>query len=116
MPNRSLDDFAGGDDGSDSGDGSAAEPPSEAAAEPGGEEPTERADEPGGEEPTERADEPPAEPTDDDAEEPTLTVEAAVPTYDFSPDGSACAACGETVETRWQDEGVGMVCADCKQW
>ena len=105
MPNRSLDDFAGGDDGSDSGDGSAAEPPSEAAAEPGGEEPTERADEP------------PAEPSAEDAaEEPTLTVEAAVPTYDFSPDGSACAACGETVETRWQDEGVGMVCADCKQW
>ena len=49
-------------------------------------------------------------------DEPTLTVEAATPTYDFSPDGATCEACGETVEIRWHDPDGGMVCADCKGW
>jgi len=47
---------------------------------------------------------------------PMLTVEAATPTYDFSPDGATCEACGETVEIRWHDPDGGMVCADCKGW
>lgn len=36
-------------------------------------------------------------------------------TMAFAPDGADCAACGATVERRWQGES-GLVCADCKEW
>lgn len=42
-------------------------------------------------------------------------VEPAVVTYDVSPDGAECAACGETVTRRWRDD-PGMVCGECKEW
>lgn len=42
-------------------------------------------------------------------------------TYTSSPDGDTCAACGETVTTRWRaGEGAAdpdaLVCPDCKEW
>ena len=104
MPNRSLDDFAGGAEEETEADASGTE--------------TAEADAAVDETEAESASEPAA--TDDEsgdsADEPTLTVEAATPTYDFSPDGSTCEACGATVETRWHATEVGMVCADCKGW
>lgn len=113
MPNRSLDDFAGGGeeeteaDASDAGtaeaDAAVEEAESESVA-------AESAPETAG------TDDETDDETDDSADEPTLTVEEATPTYDFSPDGSTCEACGETVETRWHADEVGMVCADCKGW
>lgn len=36
-------------------------------------------------------------------------------TCEWRPDGSACEACGATVERRWRD-GDARVCADCKEW
>ena len=43
------------------------------------------------------------------------TPESASPTFDWTPGGSACAACGERVERRWTDDGR-LVCAACKGW
>lgn len=43
------------------------------------------------------------------------TPDPAVATYDWTPGGAACAACGETVERRWRD-GPGFVCGECKDW
>jgi formylmethanofuran dehydrogenase subunit E len=86
MSNRSLDEFLGGGEDSEA---------SESEAESAEREETDVAVE--------------------DAD-PELTVEAAQPTYDFVPDGVACESCGETVETRWHADGVGMVCASCKGW
>lgn len=42
-------------------------------------------------------------------------VDPAEPTYDWSPDGAECAACGESTTTRWRQDGA-YVCADCKEW
>jgi len=109
----SLDEFLGGggeeSEDEESGDeesvdeGAATEPPNpvDAAEEP--------ADAPGG-------DEPPADAEGDEA--PPLAPAAVDParsTYDWSPEGAECAACGATVEARWRDE-PGLVCADCKEW
>ena len=125
MPNRSLDDFVGeseeemGTEASDAETGEAGVDTSDAETEAAGVEASD-ADAGGTDAETvapESAPETvePDEETDDGAE-PTLTVEEATPTYDFSPDGVACEACGETVETRWHDPDGGMVCADCKRW
>lgn len=43
------------------------------------------------------------------------SVEPATTTYDWSPAGAACDACGATVTERWGDDG-GLVCPDCKEW
>ena len=43
------------------------------------------------------------------------TVEPAVSTYDWTPTGADCEACGTTVEKRWRDDGR-LVCPDCKAW
>ena len=43
------------------------------------------------------------------------TPESAAPTFDWTPDGATCAACGERVERRWTDNGR-LVCAACKGW
>lgn len=47
------------------------------------------------------------------------SVEPAVSTYAWSPDGGTCADCGESVAKRWRAEGQrdgDLVCADCKVW
>lgn len=62
-------------------------------------------------EPEGETDEPTEKPEPDAEPEP----EPAKATFDWSPEGAACASCGETVETRWRDE-TGMVCDDCKAW
>ena len=36
-------------------------------------------------------------------------------TADWTPAGARCAACGATVERRWQHQGR-LVCPDCKDW
>jgi len=43
------------------------------------------------------------------------TVVPAVTTYAWSPDGAACADCGEVVERRWEQDGQ-LVCGACKAW
>lgn len=77
-PDRSLDDFVGGENGASEG-----------------------------------SDDADAETEADDAE--ARTVEPAVGTYRWDPDGVACAACGETVERLWSDDGE-RVCEACKEW
>jgi formamidopyrimidine-DNA glycosylase len=42
-------------------------------------------------------------------------ADAAISTYGWTPDGTACESCGETVNRRWRDERQ-FVCADCKPW
>ena len=49
----------------------------------------------------------------------TDSVEPAVSTYAWSPEGGTCADCGESAEKRWRAEGQrdgDLVCADCKEW
>lgn len=43
------------------------------------------------------------------------TVDPAVGTYRWDPEGVACAACGETVNRLWLDDGE-QVCEACKEW
>ncbi|WP_233740808.1 DUF7573 domain-containing protein [Halobaculum saliterrae] len=52
---------------------------------------------------------------DDAADPPADAVDPADPTYDYSPDGASCGACGERVTRRWRDDGD-YVCVDCKEW
>lgn len=52
---------------------------------------------------------------EDGSSEADPVADAADPTYDHSPDGAPCAACGESVTRRWRDDGD-YVCADCKEW
>lgn len=56
--------------------------------------------------------EPDSESATDSNPEP---VEPAVSTYDWTPTGADCEACGGAVEKRWRDDGR-LVCADCKAW
>lgn len=42
-------------------------------------------------------------------------VAQTVSTYTFTPEGAACAACGDEVRRRWRDDGD-LVCEDCKRW
>ena len=42
-------------------------------------------------------------------------VDPAVTTYAWSPEGAACAECGEVVERRWTQDGH-LVCGACKSW
>ena len=39
----------------------------------------------------------------------------AATTYAWDGAGAACAACDETVERRWQQDGD-LVCIECKDW
>ncbi|WP_336336465.1 DUF7573 domain-containing protein [Haloarcula brevis] len=52
---------------------------------------------------------------DADAEGSSDAVDPAVTTYAWSPEGAACADCGEVVERRWTQGGV-LVCGACKSW
>jgi len=49
------------------------------------------------------------------AEASAGAVEPAVTTYAWSPEGAACAECGEVVERRWTQDGQ-LVCGACKSW
>lgn len=42
-------------------------------------------------------------------------ADPAEPTYAWSPDGAACAVCGDATGTRWRQDGA-YVCPDCKEW
>jgi hypothetical protein len=115
MRDASLDDFFGDDE-------SEANAEADTDVDPGAEGPSEATDTasptaadtpagPGPDDPDPDSDSATdAEPAD------SLTVRPAQATYDWSPDGAVCAACGGTVETRWHDPDVGMVCASCKEW
>ena len=91
MRDRSLDEFAnadtGGDDGPTDTDAEGAERATDADAE------------------AER-------PADGDTNE---ADEGAAVTYEWTPGGTPCGACGASVEARWRD-GEAFVCADCKEW
>ncbi|SEL13668.1 DUF7573 domain-containing protein [Haloferax larsenii] len=87
MSNRSLDDFAGAPDDDDD----AAESVADHAAESLSDDSETEAD----------VDAP-------DAPEPLAT-------YRWTPDGTSCPVCGDTVEKRWLDDGQ-YVCHDCKDW
>jgi hypothetical protein len=81
-----LEDFLGGD------------PPADEAPEDTADD--ERDDQPGeGPEPDDTADHP----------------GPATVTFEYDPEGGACAVCGEAVTERWADE-PGLVCGDCKEW
>lgn len=42
-------------------------------------------------------------------------VEPARSTFAWSPDGVACAECGQQVAERWESD-AGLVCTECKSW
>lgn len=51
----------------------------------------------------------------DDPEARDRPTDAGLSTFDWSPDGAPCAACGDRVERRWRDDGR-LVCEGCKAW
>lgn len=55
------------------------------------------------------------ESTDDPDEARDRTADAGLSTFDWSPGGAPCAACGDRVERRWRDDGR-LVCEECKAW
>ena len=103
MRDTSLDDFVGGDD-EDETPGASGAPEN---AEPAGT----AAD--GTDVGSDANTNPEADAHTDAGEE--AAAEPASPTFDWTPDGAACAACGERVERRWTDDGR-LVCAACKGW
>ena len=103
MRDTSLDDFVGEDDASEEGE--PADPDAPGGA--GGAEPAS-----GDAEAAETA----TDGVDADADGGDEgTPEPAAPTFDWTPGGSVCAACGERVERRWTDDDR-LVCAACKGW
>lgn len=42
-------------------------------------------------------------------------VAPATSTYQWAPDGAACASCGGTARRRWRSD-AGLVCGECKEW
>ncbi|WP_439028590.1 DUF7573 domain-containing protein [Haloarchaeobius sp. DT45] len=55
------------------------------------------------------------EDVDGSRQDETADAEPTVTTYQWSPAGGECAACGASVERRWRDRS-GFVCAACKEW
>lgn len=53
------------------------------------------------------------ESTDDEGSEPQ--TEAVTTTYQWTPSGATCAACGDRIERRWHSDD-GLVCPGCKEW
>ncbi|MGB9956684.1 DUF7573 domain-containing protein [Haloferax prahovense] len=110
MPNRSLDDFAGGDDGAvddaDSVDGSdsAADPVPTDTAAPADESTPVASDSADASDTTDS----------DDADADSRDV-STLATYRWTPKAAACPRCGESVQKRWLD-GDEYVCLDCKDW
>ena len=121
--NRTLGDF-GGDDGEEGDEAVAGSPEaddveSDPAADGGATESTsgEASQDPDEEGATAHSADPTADSDDVAAEGPA----PATVTYAWSPEGDACAECGETVDTRWRaGDGAAdpdaMVCASCKRW
>ena len=111
--NASLDDFLGDESSEQSEGADAAESVDDEltdATEQAADEPAETEADTGAEM---AADEPE---TGDDIDPKTAAdVEPAATTYAWDGAGSACAACDETVERRWQQEGD-LVCVECKDW
>ncbi|MBC9986645.1 hypothetical protein E4P24_09730 [Haloferax sp. AS1] len=95
MPNRSLDDFAGGDDG-------AADEPT--AVDGAADEPTA----------VDGADDSP-DAGDTNASDADDRDVSTLATYRWTPEPAACPQCGESVQKRWLD-GDEYVCLDCKDW
>ena len=115
MRDTSLDDFIGGDDASE--ESGPADPNAPGGA--GGAEPASGDPEAAGTA-TDGADAGSDTNTDPEADAHTdageeAAAEPASPTFDWTPGGAACAACGEHVERRWADDGR-LVCAACKGW
>lgn len=97
---RSLDEFIGADEPSDSATESAAE----------AEESADEEAEPEGASATDR-DPAPADVTVN-SEDP---IEPMAETFAWSAAAGECASCGGAVEERWRD-GDALVCGDCKPW
>ncbi|AKU07954.1 DUF7573 domain-containing protein [Haloferax gibbonsii] len=95
MPNRSLDDFAGGDDGA-------------------ADEPTVDDDADGSDVADDAVDSADA---DDavDSDAPDDRDVSTLATYRWTPEATPCPQCGESVQKRWLD-GDEYVCLDCKDW
>jgi hypothetical protein len=119
---RSLDEFLGDESGTDENsdaDETAGENSETAPTEDSGE--TARAED---SEETARAEDseetaPEAAPEATPAGEDSTPAPAPV-TYDWSPGGRTCAACGASVQRRWRagerDEEGRLVCVECKSW
>lgn len=93
--NRSLDEFAAGEERADPGAAVEDDPPRPESGS------------------TEAAPERPDGADADGRDDPT--VEPMVETFAWSADGSECDRCGASVEPRWRD-GDHLVCQDCKVW
>ena len=124
MRETSLDEFIGEGDGGgdgeseDEGTGDDGAVGEESQSEAGAETVVDPAEaESGPTEPEGEPAEPEADPEAAGAEpEPERdAVEPAVSTYDWTPTGADCEACGAAVERRWRADGR-LVCADCKAW
>jgi hypothetical protein len=78
-------------------------------------------DEFGGSQAAERSEDadPSKESRPSDESGPSGEADPAVSTYEWSPEGGECAACGRTAERRWRSDGEregALVCPDCKEW
>lgn len=116
MPeDRSLDDFALGDEDTDSDATDAAEAAdtdSDAAEAADDSVPDDAADAADGSV-SDGVD--PDAPSDPNDATDSAAVDPAVATSTWHADGAACDRCGERVERRWRDEDA-LVCADCASW
>lgn len=56
-----------------------------------------------------------SEPSASGDSEPSVSGEPDPATARWTPEGEACASCGDTVSRLWTDEGQ-RVCRDCKSW
>ncbi len=111
MRDASLDEFLG-TDGTDEGPDGEAESAGDEGEGVGAESESEAEPSSGLEERAGGEDDPEAEA---EGPPPVAEVEPARPTFAWSADGAACAACGERVEERWESE-TGLVCIECKEW
>ncbi len=117
MPNRSLDDFAGG--GTD--EEAAEDETADAEAADAETADTEAADAETVDAEIVDAETADAETADAETADAEATVEASDPdvetlaTYRWTPSGTTCPQCGTSAEKTWLD-GEEYVCADCKNW
>lgn len=124
MRDASLDEFFSTDEGTEEPEGEAEEDEdgadefgteqsgSESEPGPEGSDETEPSPDPGKGTGTERDPDAESEP---EGPPPVDEVEPARSTFAWSPDGVACAECGERVEERWESD-AGLVCVGCKVW
>ncbi|WP_396611544.1 hypothetical protein ACH9L7_15280 [Haloferax sp. S1W] len=115
MPNRSLDDFgspADNDDPAESVSDDTAESVSDDTAESVSDDTAESVSDDTAES---VSDDTAESVSDDTATEEDSDAPDTLATYRWTPDGTPCPACGETVQKRWLD-GEQYVCHDCKDW